>query len=397
MSGNLAPAIPPEQLYPADAVYMARTNLFETRMLGYEPLNLDTVTSHLVGCLNGRAAIRHEAGGCEEIFRVFRRSGIDVAEETLTYRTADEAESAAKTLVSQGKRLFSPYPLPQGWFPDDAHLVPPELYRSLNAKINLGAIVQPEYLPRRQPLNYEELDRFEFAAPVFLKAAGDAATGWGYAVQACPDKVAFDNARRWFYEHRDSVPGVFVEEWVDVSVCWCVGIVVCEEETICIGGAEQLFSSPAKQSGSMIDPENLLPEEGWALAVQIGEAARKRGYRGLAGLDIGLRRDGRLTVFDPNFRFNSSSAQLLFHGSAAARTGLPASCSFQATPGGAFGSLAKQLEAPISEGWFVPTRIFDGEKHPLSMGKHIITGFILGKHRLAAQESARLLERTLEI
>jgi hypothetical protein len=65
ISNNLAPVIPTDGLYPADAAFMARTNLFETRMLGYKALSLDTVTAHLAGLLNGRTAIRHEGGGGE--------------------------------------------------------------------------------------------------------------------------------------------------------------------------------------------------------------------------------------------------------------------------------------------------------------------------------------------
>lgn len=396
MSGGLAPSISTEQIYPPDAVYMARTSLFETRMLGYEDLELDLVTAHLLGCLNGRTAIRHEAGCSDEIFAIFRRAGVEVEEETLCYRTAEEANALAKAMTEQGKRLFYPYPLPERSFPDDAHLVTPSTYRFLNAKSNLGAIAPAECLAKRKTLTHEEFGHFEWTEPVFLKGAGDAATGRGFAVQPCRDKLSFDTARRWFAAHHDSVSGVIVEEWVDVSTCWCVGIVITDEDTFCLGGAEQLFASPARQSGSTIDPENALPKAGWALAIQIGEAARKLGYRGIAAFDVGLRRDGRMTVFDPNFRINSSSAQLLFHQSAAVRSGLSASCSFNVKAKGSFSALAKRLEAPIGEGWFVPTCLFDGEKHPLSMGNHRVIGFVLGNSRMGAQETANLFQKEME-
>jgi hypothetical protein len=396
MPNMLVPVIPTVGLYPADAVFMARTNLFETRMLGYKALSLDTVTAHLTGLLNGRTAIRHEGGGGEEVFAIYRRAGIEVNEETLLYRTPEEADTLADTLIAQGKRLFSPYPLPGNRFPDNGLLVPPGLWRFLNAKINLNAIVPSEFLPERETLPCNELSSLEPPGPIFLKAAGDAATGWGYAVHPCHDKVTFDNARRWFAEHRDDVPDILVEEWAKVSICWCAGIAINDNETLCFGGAEQIFSSPTKQSGSIIDPECMFPEEGRSLAVQVGEAARRMGYRGIAGLDIGLRNDGRLIVFDPNFRFNSSSAQLLFHDSAVTRTGHSVTCSFHAEPSCAYSKLAAGLEAPIGDGWFVPTRLFNGEKHPLAMGKHLVTGFVLGHSRLEAEAAAKTLKDSLE-
>jgi hypothetical protein len=146
----------------------------------------------------------------------------------------------------------------------------------------------------------------------------------------------------------------------------------------------------------MIDPANAFPAAGHALVVRIGEAARHLGFRGIAGFDIGRTHDGRLLVFDPNFRFNSSSTQLLFHESAVSRTGLPATCSFQVSIGGSFKALAKRLENPIGEGYFVPTRLFNGELHPLAKGTHIVTGFVLGKDRQGAAQTARLLQERLE-
>src|SRR5690606_29582511 len=102
--------------------------------------------------------------------------------------------------------------------------------------------------------------------------------------------------------------------------------------TICFGGAEQLFSVPGKQSGSIVDPQHPFPPEARELALQVGESARRMGFRGIAGLDIGRATDGRFILFDPNFRVASSSVQLLFHDAASARSGLPVSQSFQATP-----------------------------------------------------------------
>jgi len=396
MSKELQPAVSTELLYPEDAVYMARTDLIQTRMLGYKTLNLDTVTSFFVGLLNGRCAIRHEAGAGREVFEIFERAGIRVEEETWTYRSGEEAEDLADKMVAQGKRLFSPYPLRAGRLADSGQIVPPALHRALNAKARLDTLVPPVYLPQRRILTHEELASFEPTEPVFLKAGGDAATGWGYAVRPCPDKAAFDKARYWFIEHREDVPVVLLEEWIDISTCWCAGAAVLADKTICFGGAEQVFASTARQSGSMMDPEKGFPAEGHALVVTIGEAARRSGYRGLAGFDIGLSRDGRLFVFDLNFRINSSSTQLLFHASSVARTGLPATCSFQSSVGGSFAALAERLAAPLSDGSFVPVRMFNGEKHPLSKGTHIVTGFVHGRDRLNAINAAKDLHERLE-
>lgn len=392
MTAFLTPAVAVEHLYPADVVYMARTDLEQTKFLGYTPLLLDMVTSLLAGLLNGKTAIRHEGGAQKEIFDLYSYGGFDVDEETLVYRSGEEAESLADHVISQGKRIISPYLLPADRFPDDGQLVPPDLYRKLNAKSNLESFVSPVFLPKRQLLSYESFMEYVPSGPVFFKSASDAPTGWGFAVQPCRNAGDLAKARRWFSTYRDSVSKILVEEWVDVLTCWCAGIVVNDHGVTCFGGAEQTFSSPAHQTGSVIAPDNAFPEEGQMLAVSIGEAARRLSFRGIAGLDIGLKADGGLVVFDPNFRINSSTTQLLFHEAACRRFDCSVSCSFQCHTKKTFGSVADIVKKNIDQGVFIPTRIFDGNKHPLANGRHTVTGFVLGHDRRSAEETVKLLE-----
>ncbi|MDX2479668.1 MAG: hypothetical protein QNK24_04950, partial [Desulfuromusa sp.] len=308
---------------------------------------------------------------------------------------AEEAEMLADDMISQGKRLFSPYPLRSGRFSDNSQLVSNELYRSLNAKTNLGELVSLEFLPKRKILSHEEFSEFTPAKPVFFKSASDAATGWGFAVQPCRNQEDLNKARQWFAKYRESIPSILVEEWEEISTCWCAGIVVDENEAICIGGAEQIFSSPARQVGSLIDPTNAFPEAGKQLATLIGETSRRKGFRGIAGLDIGLKTNGKLVVFDPNFRFNSSSTQLLFHDSATSNSDFPVSYSFQATPHCEFKTLKNRLKGAIDQGRFVPTRLFNGENHPHANGTHVVTGFVLGEDQKMAVRTAESLCRNL--
>jgi hypothetical protein len=369
--------------------------MFETRMLGYTELQLDTATSVLMGLLNGLAVIRHEAAAGPEIIDLFLRAGIAVEESLHTYQTEADAVACANQLIRAGHLLFWPYPLPAGRYQDAAHLVSPHLYRYLNAKENLAQWLPPEHLARRHILSHEQMAACDFSEPVCLKAAGNAATGWGYAVFPCLNKEHFTKAKAWFVERSQDIPAVLVEEWIEVDCCWCAGLAIDETSTLCFGGAEQLFSSPGKQSGSIIDPERPFTAKARQLAVRVGELARGMGFRGIAGLDIGRAKDGRYLVFDPNFRIASSSSQLLFHEAASVRSGLPVSQSFQSSPCAPFDEIAKRLHQPIEEGWFVPTRLFNGEKHPLSDGKHIITGFVMAADRDLATEAAKRLQQRL--
>lgn len=361
-------------------------------MLGFTPLHADGVTSLLLGLLGDRPAVRHEACAGSAIRALLARAGIDWSEDTRVFRTADEAERRADELIAEGFLLFGPYPLRMGRFPDEAHLVPPRTLRELNSKERLADIVPADNLPARRILSLPEFRRLRFERPVFLKAGGDLATGWGYAVRWCGDEGSLSAARDWFLSRPGEVPSVIVEEAVDVVSSWCAGLAVTAGRAICFGGAEQVFTEPGRQSGSILDPGNAPPPEALRVAELVGEAARRRGFLGIAGLDIGLARDGRFLVFDPNFRINSSTPQLLFHPAAAQRSGLPASRSVNTTIEMPFPALAERLAAVIDAGWFVPTRLFDGTSHPAAAGRHMVTGFVLGEDRPRAEAAvARLM------
>ncbi|MBA5776293.1 hypothetical protein H2509_04045 [Stappia sp. F7233] len=391
----LRPGLSPDLLYPADAAYMARTDLEQTRMLGYTPFNLDAVTSLLMGLLGMRAAVRHVSGATDQILTLISRAGLEVAEDMRLYESSEQAERHADDLVAKGCRLFWPYPLRDGRFPDENHLVPPALWRRLNAKERLSDLVDARFLPPRDIGPAEDLVARPFARPVFIKAGGGIATGWGYAVRHCHDEATYTEAVQWFTGLGDKAGLVVVEDAVNVEHCWCATVAVTESDIHYAGAAEQLFSAPARQFGSLVDAANPLPEAGVALALSIAERARRLGFLGLAGFDIGAAADGSLYVFDPNFRFNSSTPQVLLHDDAARRVGASVSLSFNDGSPHPFGEVARSIVGPIDDGWFVPTRLIDGAHLPAAEGLSRVTGFLLADSMTQAQERQSLLTRIL--
>jgi hypothetical protein len=380
-----------EALLPEDAAFMGRTDLRQTRMLGYSALNADSVTASLMGILGNRPAVRHRAGVTEAILRIFERAGLPVGEDLRVFETMEEAERHADRLVEEGFRLFSPYPLREGRFPDAAQLAPPDLWRRLNAKENLVELVSAENLPPREIIAADRLAARPFGGAVYLKAGGDLATGWGYAVRYCDDATSYAAALDWFAARSEDIPSIIIEADMRTSACWCVSISVGEAGARYLGAAEQIFGAPGKQAGSVVDPENPFPPAGIRLAVEAGNKAAEMGFRGIAGLDIGAAADGRMIAFDPNFRFNSSTQQAFLHEPAARRSGLSCSLSFNRPVPLPFAEVALLIAGPVAEGWFVPTRLFDGALCPAAEGKSICTGFVLGNDRQDAEARQRQL------
>lgn len=389
----LEPHVSTGLLYPDNAAFMARTDLQQTRMLGYKPLNLDAVTTTLLGILGAMPTVRHLSGATDEILTFLTDAGLSITEDMHLYESGPQAEAIADDLVRQGKQLVWPYPLRVGRFPDTAHLVAPNLWQRLNSKECMADLVPAGALPVRRILPTTQLSADLPERPAYLKAAGQAATGWGYAVRYVVSDADVVAARDEFAAQ--DVERVIIEQAVDVIACWCANLSVVDAGTTYLGAAEQVFSAPARQSGSVIDPAVAFPEQGIALALQIAKSAARQGFRGICGIDIGLTRDGQLVAFDPNFRFNSSTAQVLLHPAAAARSGLAVSVSFSGQSMRPMADVIAQVSGPVADGWFVPTRLLDQAYLPAADGTSLCTGFAMGRTRAEAREHVATLAALL--
>jgi len=237
----------------------------------------------------------------------------------------------------------------------------------------------------------DELRSLAWSGPVFAKSASDLATGWGHAVRHCETEAQLVQAARDL-ANASGERRVIVERALPISTCWCVNITVSPERTRFIGAAEQVFSAPGQQAGSIIDADLALPPEGAALAVKVGEAAAADGFVGIAGLDIGRTPEGRLYVFDPNFRGNACTSQVLLHASAARRAGGRASVSVSGRVPLGMRPLLAALEAPMREGWLVPTRLLDGALLEAAEGHSQYDAFAIGRDRQEALARSRAVE-----
>jgi len=391
---RLSPAFTGDRLFPVNAAYMARTDSVQTRLLGIKPYNLESITLALMGLLNGCPTVRHRSGVTDAALALLESAGLTISEDMRIYEDDVQAERHGDDLISEGYKLFWPYPLRESRFPADGHIVSPELWRHLNAKRYLSQLVPASNVAPREIVPLERMTMFEFKHPVFLKAGGEAPTASGFAVRYCADCKHVLRAVEWFREN--DIQEVIVEEALPIETSWCATIVVGQDRAAYIGAAEQLFEAPGKQSGSIIDEANPLPESGAQLAVMAGEEARKQGFIGVAGLDIGQTSDGELVVFDPNFRFNASSVQVFLHRSAAERAGLAVSVSAHLPSSLTVDDLARTIRGPIDDGWLVPTRVIDGTLLPTAGAASIFTGFVLGADRAGAAANREALERLLK-
>ena len=388
----LALSLSADMLWPERTAFAPRTDLQVTRLLGYTPYNIDAVTTICLGMFGSRPTVRHISGCTDEILDFLSFAGIDVGtEDRRIFRTGEEAAAIARALVDDGFRLIAPYPLPPSLYPAGAELVPGPLFRRLSDKTRLGEIAPASTIPARRIVPIEEVEDAS-ALPVYLKAAGDEPTGWGYAVRHCATPEALRTEVAAFRSL--GIERVIVEEALPIEHCWCANVAI-GETVHWIGAALQTFARPGQQEGSLIDPAAPFPREGIDLALQVAETARVAGFRGVAAFDIGRSADGRLYLFDPNFRINASTHQILLHEAAERRSGLPASRSFNHTTSLPCSEMLVRAKGPVEEGWLIPNRVIDEALLPAANGRSVISGFVMGRDRDDTSRRAAELTRLL--
>lgn len=386
---------PPFRLYPEEAAFMPRPSVSKIALLGVPASVQDTVTTTMMGALDGLPTVRHRGGATPEILEILFNSGVNVFEDMRLYETPDEAQQHAADLAADGRRLVWPYPPEDGSLLAETGLITPALWHRLNCKENLAEIVPPEGLAKRRIVRLDALGGLDLAGPVFLKAGGDAPTGGGYLVRCCETPADLEEAIT-FYRSLGTVDRVIVEEALDVLATWCVSLSIEDERVRFIGAAEQLFDAPARQSGSLIDPLNPLPRRGRRLALRVGEAARMLGFRGLGGMDIGVTRDGRAVMFDPNFRIQASSQMVCLYESAARRTGLEVCQSFATKGDLSIEEIWRRLRKPADQGWFIAMRLIDGAILQSLGARSQLNGVIMGQSREETQRRHAQLKKLLE-
>lgn len=370
-------------VYPPGTVLMPCGDPTALRLVSSEPSFPDAATGIYLAIAGGMPLICHRNAATPLIQDFFREAGIHPGSNIASYETREEAVAIAGDFVRRGWKLAYTYPLPPELASGRGLLVRMSLYHWLNDKANQNKLVDARYLPRHEMSPPESAPRLLDYLPdraVFVKVCRKGVSGGGSDVYFCRRGSDRRAALEWIRTRGPSLTAVRVEQAMEIPVCWCVNVGVSGSKARSIGAAIQLFSAPARQIGSRINIGDPPPREVIDIATSIADRARSLGYRGIAGIDIGVSGSGRPFVFDLNFRPAACTPQVLLHEAAVTRAGASMSQSWKGVVEGGLEPALERLRGISGRGAFVPARLYDGQ--PGAAGKSVISGFVVGR-RLA--------------
>ncbi len=372
------PPLTLDVISPERTLIAPLTTMDATHRIFEGAFRLDTVTGNSLAIAGKMPLICSRNVATSEILDFFRLSGLEPAGNLYTYQDQEEAIEYAKQFIAKGWKVLYSYPPPPALGSGHGLVVPLPLYFYLNDKASIDDLVDGEDLPPHVFVGSDDLETVKgifSERAVFIKACSNEATGGGADVLYCPDVEARFCFPEWLSARSNGLSGVRVELALDIETSWCINVAVREERSIYLGAAIQLFEEPARQKGSRIDPDKVPSEETVRIALGIAERGRSLGFRGVAGFDIGEDRSGKPFAFDLNFRFVSSTGQVLLHEWAVGRVKARVSESWSHFVACPLSPALDRIRKFAEKGLFVPSRLYEGT--PLSGGRSLITGFVV--------------------
>ena len=382
-------------LHPPNTAFVPCSSTKEAARVYEEEWRSESITGVVMTCLGRMPAICHRNIATEAALDFFRLAGIEPPSQLSTYASDDEALALASRFATDGLRLATIYPHIEPIRELNAGLVDPALYDWLNDKANLELLCPATFIPKRRVLNRNcvpNLQPSQQIYPLYAKGAVAGANGTGMDVRRCKNEKELTEFLSWFW-NISVFKRLILEQEIPFIATWCLNYAVFDRKIRWLGGAEQLFSSPGNQCGSLIDPALQPPAEAIDIGRDICASAQARGYRGIAGLDMCVDADGRVFFFDLNFRLASSTCFILLSSAIEDQNlvGLTVGCEF---PGPLLDALRRLVDLARARR-FIPLHLYDGTTCKLGNALSVVSGFVRGEGRDAAEDLAKEVQSRL--
>jgi hypothetical protein len=317
----------------------------------------------------------------------------------VAYRSQRELQAILADLAHRGSKIIVSHIPAHNLLCPESYMVSPALQIELNHKANLPRFVPSKHVLPRHCISVTALgDAGEALGnavesprepPVVLKSATRLPTGGGFAVVICKDHHELRGGLAMFQQAASTADGVIVEEFRDFERTWCAQVVIDDSRVVYLGAAAQVCSAEGRYLGNLCGTQHEAPAGIEPLAVAIGSSGQAAGYRGFAGFDIGVDKQGQLWVFDLNFRVCGSLAQLLFHASMCRDPEHAVTRNLRLDSPLDVSDMALRLRPFIDDRVFVPIAALDGPA--VGNSTSIVVGYAVASSTAAVEDLRRLL------
>jgi hypothetical protein len=186
---------------------------------------------------------------------------------------------------------------------------------------------------------------------------------------------------------------IVVEEFLHIARNLCLNYAVTPTgEILFLGCAEQICDPDGMYLGNWLGKTLEAPPEAVAVGRQIVRKGFSLGYSGLAGIDMAVLDDGRIMVYDLNFRINGSTTPLLLADSVMETFGHPLIKLDRFAGVGTYREMLAVIYKELGKGKLVPLASYDPEAGGYQGGQPRLTAMLLGETKDEIDKYKRELE-----
>ncbi|TCJ13821.1 hypothetical protein EZJ19_09795 [Parasulfuritortus cantonensis] len=306
---------------------------------------------------------------------LLRANGFRLPSRLLAFRDEQDYGRRLAELAGSGIRMVVQHRHPDAVLPEAHCWLAPETLSRLNDKGRLADLVPAGAAPRRTVFAAAALPD-DLPTPCVLKVATPDSTGGGALdIHLCrgPQDVAVAAAKLAGCER------LVAEEWLPAARFLCLNYAIDPHGEIAYLGGTEIINGPAgTYLGNWLGAAVSLPAAAVAAGHAVAERGAAAGYRGCLCIDAAELPDGRVLIFDLNFRACGSTVPLLVIEALAARHGATLAKFRSWSWTGGYAELLRA--ARRLEGELVPLVSFDPAVHG-EVGPARVNGLLLGTSR----------------
>jgi hypothetical protein len=384
-----APEVTLASILGTDAVFCARPPYGGEGILPTDRHAQDGLTGAQLTVTGGIPVICSAGVASRVGLELLASAGHPVRSELRTYRDEGEYRALLAAAANARERLVLQHVHPEQDVPGSRYWVSRDLLSYLNNKGNLAGLVESRHVPDRRLVAASALPAALAGrrAPAVVKAATNRSTGGGYGVMFYLDPHLADLPRQAF---DGACTRLVIEEHLDLVSNWCLHFCATRFGAVMyLGGTQQVVDADGKYLGSWLGVGPLPDQEMVTACFGVVERAVAMGYAGFCGLDTGRTKQGRVVIFDLNFRVNGSTPPLLLFDGASAglRCGRWRSWSIA----GPLGRLAEMVAPMVHVGRLLPMASYCPESTRNGAGRAVVWGLMLGDSRDEVEDMNRAL------
>ncbi len=300
-----------KQLYGEGAVYCSRNSFRENPWMPQDADDSNFLTAREIA-ISDLPTLVHKATQTEKMRQLCHISGIDFIEQKYQFEDAKEYAAILKTWEKEKKKVVFHYIHDKDEIARNLYWMDADVFNYLNNKSNLGEIVPEQFVPRRVVINQEQLanELKSWSTPIILKSGDDTPTSGGYGVMICYTDEQLQEAVERFQKEKTET--IIIEEMLEAKENYCCQYIYSDDIGIqYLGTSKQLTDEDGYYNGNIF--VDSVPQEVIDAGKAIMETGVKRGYKGIAGFDFILTKDGKVKAIDLNFRQNGSTSMLILH------------------------------------------------------------------------------------